>query len=266
MGLTAYKSRIDAELELRLGEWFRGLPPEHRDALRSILAGGKRLRGSLACLVAEALGAKLEQALPGALAVEIVQAASLVHDDLVDGDTVRRGRPAAWTMLSPRRAVLLADLLFATAIERMAELGGRECAAIAHAIASMAQGACHETLDREALQRAGREAYRHIIHLKSGSLFAAAARLGALAAAAAASTLDAATQFGARTGAVYQIADDLADEPQAPELRQLMEEEMVLLAEQAQSVLAAFPDNQYTAMLAELPATFAPRRSLTRMR
>jgi len=96
MGLTAYraaaKARIDAELKLRAEQWFATLPPPHADALRTMLTEGKRLRGSLTCLVAEALGGTLEQALPAALAVEMVQAASLVHDDFVDGDTVRRGR------------------------------------------------------------------------------------------------------------------------------------------------------------------------------
>lgn len=257
MELSAYKTRIDAELERRLPEWLPGLAPTHCEALRGILADGKRLRGSLVCLVAEALGARAEQALPGALAVEMVQAASLVHDDFVDGDAVRRGRPAAWTRLSPRRAVLLADLLFATAIENMAAAGARECATIARAIAAMARGAVQETLDRSA--------YRSIIRLKTGSLFAAAARLGALAAGAADTTLEAATQFGARVGEVYQMADDLADEPPAPALRRRMEEDAMLCAEQARRALEAFPDNRCTAMLAELPLTFAPRRSPIRM-
>ena len=114
--------------------------------MHGILAEGKRLRGSLTCLVAEALGGTLEQALPAALAVEVIQAASLVHDDFVDGDTLRRGRPAAWTLLSARRAVLLADLMFATAIEKMTQAGGREGETLAHAIAAMAQGAFQESV------------------------------------------------------------------------------------------------------------------------
>ena len=110
------KGCIDAELEARVGEWFSGLPPAHLKALRAILADGKRLRGCLACLVVEALGGRIESALPAGLAVEIIHAASLVHDDFVDGDALRRGRAAAWTVLTPRRAVLLADVMFATAI------------------------------------------------------------------------------------------------------------------------------------------------------
>jgi geranylgeranyl pyrophosphate synthase len=248
------KPRIDAELRLRLGEWFPGLPGAQQEALHEILAEGKRIRGLLTCLVAEALGARLEQALPAALAIEMIQAASLVHDDFVDGDTVRRGRPAAWTKLSPRRAVLLADLVFATAIEKMVRAGGREGATLAHAIATMAQGAVEEALGAGELQRGGRDAYRRVIHLKTGSLFAAAGRLGALAAGAEESTLEAAAEFGARTGALYQIADDLADEPKAAAaVRSSMEEEIVVLADQARCALAEFPDNERTRMLADMP-------------
>ena len=185
MGLSAYrlaaKARIDAELKARVGQWFPSLPPAHEDALHGILAEGKRLRGSLTCLVAEALGGSLEQALPHALAVELVQAASLVHDDFVDGDTVRRGRPAAWTLLSARRAVLVADLIFATAIETMSQAGSRECATLVRSIADMAQGALQESLiegDVEDAQRAPGSRRGH-----RGSVSAAVGRRSASAGA-----------------------------------------------------------------------------------
>jgi geranylgeranyl pyrophosphate synthase len=278
MGLNAYraaaKARIDAELKLRAGQWFATLPPTHADALRAILTEGKRLRGSLTCLVAEALGGTLEQALPAALAVEMVQAASLVHDDFVDGDIVRRGRPAAWTLLSSRRAVLVADVMFATAIEKMAQAGAREGATLAHAIAAMAQGALQEGAANTYTEDL--DAYRRIIYLKTGSLFAAAARLGALAAGADESMLEAATEFGARSGELYQIADDLAD----GELGSLNpQSEIALLSAQAGRALAAFPRNDYTRMLADMPEellrmavrapttpTAAQKRSPTRTR
>jgi geranylgeranyl pyrophosphate synthase len=252
MGLNAYraavKARIDAELNLRVEQWFPTLPATHAEALRTILGEGKRLRGSLTCLAAEALGGTLEQALPAALAVEMVQAASLVHDDFVDGDTVRRGRPAAWTVLSARRALLLADVMFATAIEHMAQAGGRQGATLAHAIAAMAQGALQESLRKEAPEP---DAYRRIIYLKTGSLFAAAARLGALAAGAHESMLEAATEFGARVGELYQIADDLADGARLGSLN--AQSEFGVLVAQARRALAAFPDNECTRMLADMP-------------
>jgi hypothetical protein len=247
----------------------------HADALRAILTEGKRLRGSLTCLVAEALGGTLEQALPAALAVEMVQAASLVHDDFVDGDIVRRGRPAAWTLLSSRRAVLVADVIFATAIEKMAQAGAREGAALARAIAAMAQGALQEGAANTYTEDL--DAYRRIIYLKTGSLFAAAARLGALAVDAQQTHLQAATEFGARAGEVYQIADDLADGAELGSLNP--QSEIALLSAQARRALAAFPRNDYTRMLADMPEellrmavrapttpTAAQKRSPTRTR
>ena len=266
MGLSAYraaaKARIDAELKLRAAQWFSALPPAHADALHTILAEGKRLRGSLTCLVAEALGGTLEQALPAALAVEMVQAASLVHDDFVDGDTVRRGRPAAWTLLSSRRAVLVADVMFAMAIEKMAQAGARECAALAHAIAAMAQGALQESAGNSCAENL--DAYRRIIYLKTGSLFGAAARLGALAVDAQEPLLQAATDFGARAGELYQIADDLADGVRLGSLRP--QTEIARLTEQALRALAAFPDNERTRMLADMPQELigAQKRSRSR--
>jgi geranylgeranyl pyrophosphate synthase len=264
MELSAYraaaKARIDAELKLRAAQWFAALP--HADALRTILTEGKRLRGSLTCLVAEALGGTLEQALPAALAVEMVQAASLVHDDFVDGDTVRRGRPAAWTLLSPRRAVLVADVMFATAIEKMAQAGAREGATLAHAIAAMAQGALQEGTGNTCVEDL--DAYRRIIYLKTGSLFGAAARLGALSVDASEPLLQAATDFGARAGELYQIADDLADGARLGWLRP--QTQIALLAEQARRALAAFPDNERTRMLADMPQELigAQKRSQSR--
>lgn len=255
-GLVAYrgpvKARIDAEFARRVGEWFPALPEAQQQALQEMLADGKRIRGVITCLVAQALGAPLERALPSALAIEMVQAASLVHDDFVDGDTVRRGRPAAWTSLSPKRAVLLADLIFATAIEEMARTGSREGETLAHAIATMAQGAVEEALGAGELR--GAQAYRRVIQLKTGSLFAAAARLGALAAGADPAMQEAASAYGAHIGELYQIADDLADEPVSPTVRETLEAQLGHLAERARAALERFPENGYTHLLSEIPS------------
>jgi geranylgeranyl pyrophosphate synthase len=251
MGLTehraALKKRIDAELEARLGEWFDELPPAQLAWLRKMLAGGKRLRGCLACLVGEALGGAVERALPAAMAIEIVQAASLVHDDFVDGDYLRRGRAAAWTWLTPRHAVLAADLMFATALERMATLGPREAAALARAIASMARGAFAELFERG----------ERVDRWKTGSLFAAAARLGALAAGAAPPLLEAAYEYGMCTGRAYQLADDLAD----ADARSTAAQELAALLGDAGRALRLFPRNPYTDMLREAPGAFAAAMS-----
>lgn len=253
-GAARIKHRVDAELAGCVAEWFAELPPAGQDALRGILARGKRLRACLACLVAEALGARMEAAMPAALAIEIVHAASLVHDDFVDGDELRHGKPAAWTVLAPRRAVLLADMMFATAIEKMAHCGAAEVGALAHAIAATARGAFQEG-------SGGNSSYRRINLAKTGSLFAAAARLGALAARAGAAQVEAAHEFGSLVGEAYQLADDLADGvPSGVDPR--LEGDIAALLERAGAALATFPDNEITRLLAEAPREFV-RRALT---
>lgn len=211
----ATRERLDAEFEHRVPRFFDRQPAPVIAAIRDVLAGGKRLRGCLVCLLCEALGGPPAAAMPRAMAVECVQAASLIHDDLIDGDTLRRHRPATWTVIGSRRAVLLGDVIFATALQRMAELGPDDARALGDAIATMATGAYQEPLSppdpaQDLLIDTG-NLYPQLIHLKSGVLFGTAARMGALAAGASAPIAALAFAYGARTGEAYQIADDLQD-------------------------------------------------------
>lgn len=213
----AIKARLDRELAQSIRGYFRDLAAGQIDTIHEILADGKRIRGCLVCLVSEALGGKIEDAIPRAVAIECIQAASLIHDDYVDEDTRRRNRPATWTVEGPRKAVLLGDLIFATAIEKMMEISRRDGLAVAQAIATMASGAYQESIDPSDLARGvteGRyrpEHYDRIIHLKTGALFGAAAKVGAVAAGASPAMRTLAFEWGARVGEAYQIADDLEE-------------------------------------------------------
>ncbi|AGA34486.1 Octaprenyl-diphosphate synthase / Dimethylallyltransferase / Geranyltranstransferase (farnesyldiphosphate synthase) / Geranylgeranyl pyrophosphate synthetase [Thioalkalivibrio nitratireducens DSM 14787] len=211
-----------AELDTAFLHWiprfFPSLCETQAAAVHDALADGKRLRGCLLCLVSDALGGRREAALPRALAVECIQAASLIHDDFVDCDTERRERPAAWTKYGPRKAVLLGDLMFATALQRMTENGRAGGLAVAEVIATMANGAWQEPLEPADVERAllaeperGQGLYPRIIHLKTGALFGTAARLGAISAGGSQRMADLAHEFGVHLGEAYQIADDLAD-------------------------------------------------------
>jgi geranylgeranyl pyrophosphate synthase len=167
--------------------------------------------------VCEALGGSFAEALPRAMAIECIQAASLIHDDWVDGDRVRRNAPAVWTIQGARRAVLLADVIFATSLERCAELGRPDVLALSKAIAAIAAGAYQEALELSETRTngipgiAGRSPYDRLIFLKTGALFAAAAELGAIGERADAAVQRAAYDYGARIGEAYQLADDLED-------------------------------------------------------
>ena len=213
----AIKARLDTELARCIPEFFRDLSAAELATIHRILANGKRIRGCLVLLVSDALGGKVENAILRAVAIECIQAASLIHDDYVDDDTRRRNRPATWTVEGPRKAVLLGDLIFATAIEKMMAISRRDGLAVAQAIATMASGAYQEPIDPFDLARAvadGRyrpEVYHRIIHLKTGTLFGAAAQVGAIAAGASPAIRTLAFAWGARGGEGYQIADDIEE-------------------------------------------------------
>ena len=214
------REQLDQAFDRRFPQFFEDIPATHTAALRDVLNGGKRLRGCLVALLNEALGGAPAAAISRAMAIECVQAASLIHDDFIDGDTVRRDRPATWTVLGPRRAVLVGDVIFATALRRMAELGREDGVVLAKAIATMAAGAYQEPLAfAEVTQDAGLDAgrlYPRLIYLKTGVLFGAAAQLGALAAAVSAPLAAQAFAYGVWIGEAYQIADDVRDWLEAP--------------------------------------------------
>ncbi len=205
-------------------------------ALIGSLNEGKKIRGCLTCLIGEALGASMNSLLPRAVAVELIQAATLIHDDYVDGDRLRRNKPATWTVEGARRAVLIGDVIFASAISMMSALGREDGAAVAKAIELISRGALRELLDPEqlgALLRAGEGAagfYAEIIRLKTGILFATACELGAIAADADQTTREAAYRYGIDLGAAYQIADDLTEIERSMSRGRLTGEEVFVLA------------------------------------
>jgi geranylgeranyl pyrophosphate synthase len=138
-------------LKRALSGLLDGITMRDAASLITSLEAGKKIRGSLTCLVSEALGGTLDSAVPRAISVELIQAATLIHDDFVDQDIERRGRPAVWTVEGARRAVLIGDVIFASAIEMMSDLGREDGAAISHAIAQVSRGALHEPLHPLAL-------------------------------------------------------------------------------------------------------------------
>ena len=200
-----------------LAQFFRALPANQLKTIADAVSDGRHVRAHLLCLVNDALGGHIEDALPRALAIECIHAASLIHDDYVDNDNIRRQRPATWVLEGPRQAVLLGDLIFATAILRMAELSRADGLVMAETIATMAHGAYCELLEPDELsalldcESPQTALYDQLVYLKTGTLFAAAAKLGAIAADASVETCTRAYRFGALFGEAYQIADDLDD-------------------------------------------------------
>jgi geranylgeranyl pyrophosphate synthase len=285
---------LQAELANRLVpvtlSLFGDLDPACAKAVAELVNGGKRLRAAVVLAVCDALAGNRDHALRYASAIECVHAASLVHDDLVDDDRMRRGHPAAWVVQGARRAVLLADVMFATALQRTGEIGKQGVVTIARAISMLAAGAYGEPLTPRDVDPLDRGAlYERTIRLKSGSLFSAAAELGAIAAGARPAIRRAASEFGMRIGEAYQIADDLDDivhgerasGPQetamlaallayfgqsdfdAARLSSAMEADIDRRLALAREALGAFAQNSRTALLRQMPRAIV-RLSLDR--
>lgn len=208
---------LDRAIGQTLRALFRDLHVRPDQALSDTLRGGKMIRGSLVCLVNESLGGNPPSAVMRSVAVELIHGATLIHDDFVDQDRSRRGKPAAWTLAGARKAVLLGDVIFASAIEMMSGLSRDDGLAVSRAIARIAKGAFQEPVDPSELAfrlRSGTvpaSFYDAIIDLKTGVLFGAACELGALAAGAGRDVRDAFYRYGLLIGEAYQIADDLQE-------------------------------------------------------
>ncbi len=230
------KPLLDEAFNSYLGRLLGNPAPSGSAVEAELLAGGKRIRGSLLCLVAAALGGALEDALPRAVAVEMIQAATLIHDDYVDQHPYRRNRAAAWTLEGGRRAVLLGDIVFASAIHMMSELGRDDGLIVSRAIAEISRGAYHEPLDPSSLvlaiekNRIDAGLYPKIISLKTGVLFGAACELGAVAAGADDKSRQSWRRYGLKIGEAYQLADDLHDVKQCLLNGLVMDSDMAALA------------------------------------
>lgn len=209
----------------------RDAPPELTEAIGySLLAPGKRLRPLLVLFAAEAAGGLMEAAIPGACAVEMVHAYSLIHDDLpaMDDDDLRRGQPTCHKKFGDALAILAGDALLTGAFQVLAE--GCPPAIAAVSIAELARGAGAvgmvggQVLDLGADGKVPMtDPPRTVSDLddmhrrKTGALFLASLRLGLLAAqgervgGSDAQVRQALDRFGYAFGLAFQIADDLLD-------------------------------------------------------
>jgi geranylgeranyl pyrophosphate synthase len=173
-------------------------------------AGGKRVRPRLLYLAYSAVGGKnLEEAIPLAAAIELVHTATLVHDDINDHGTVRRGRTTVNERWGRTFALLTGDFLFTKVYELMAPYKDMNVT-FAEATVALVEG---ETLQAWAAKEnnLNREIYQQIVAKKTASLFRAAAMLGAKLGNGAKAEVDALGEFGFYLGLAFQIIDDLLD-------------------------------------------------------
>jgi geranylgeranyl pyrophosphate synthase len=203
--VPALMERLEARLRELAGSHGAVLG-EHAGA--TIAAGGKRLRPLLVFVAAGPEPEDADAVLRGAVAVELVHSATLVHDDVLDAAPLRRGRPTVVATAGRAMATATGDLLFSRAFAELARGGSAEAVRLlSDASSALAQG---ELLQREDEWDAGisRERYDRRCDLKTARLFEAACRLGALAGDGDAELLG---RFGRSIGLAFQLLDDVLD-------------------------------------------------------
>jgi len=182
-----------------------------RDASRHILsAGGKRIRPRLLLQTYLALGGRdLDKVAQPAAAIELMHTASVVHDDINDHGTLRRGRPSVNALWGRTFALLTGDFLFTAVYELMAPYHDLNID-LANAATALVEG---ETLQASAVKNKTftREAYMEIIAKKTAALFRAACSIGAKLADANPREIRVLSDFGFQLGLAFQIVDDILD-------------------------------------------------------
>ncbi|MBC7939477.1 MAG: polyprenyl synthetase family protein [Chitinophagaceae bacterium] len=174
-------------------------------------AGGKRIRPRLVLLFSEALGFEGPERYELAAVVEFIHTATLLHDDVVDESSLRRGRTTANAMFGNAASVLVGDFLYSRAFQMMVSVNRmRVLDVLADATNVIAEGEVLQLMNMNDPDLAV-EDYLRVIRFKTAKLFEASARLGAVLGGADSALEDSCADFGRSLGTAFQLVDDLLD-------------------------------------------------------
>lgn len=173
--------------------------------------GGKRIRPAILLLTAKMLGYRPARAVPLGVAIEMIHAASLMHDDVIDNATLRRGKQSANIKWGNQISVLVGDFLWSRASRLAIEQGNMK-------VLSSLTEAAQRTTEGEILEITHindfgltAEEYLRIIELKTAVLFSSACQIGAILASGPKKFEEACLRFGRAVGMAFQLADDVLD-------------------------------------------------------
>jgi len=215
--LKKYSTGVDREIENALDT----VDPENLyDASKHLIkAGGKKIRPALVLLTAEAVGGNIEGAYKTAAAVELIHTFSLIHDDIMDEDEMRRGKPSVHTLWGEPMAILAGDILFSLAFELVAQTQVDDVPAnrVIKALNTVVD-ACIKICEGQACDMSfeekfdvGESEYLNMIYKKTAALIAAATKSGAILGGGTAEQVEALSQYGELIGMAFQIQDDYLD-------------------------------------------------------
>ena len=216
--LLPYLESVAREIDLMIDRYFIDKVGELNKASAHLLAaGGKRLRPAVVMLAADAVKkGSSEDIIQAALALELTHTFTLIHDDIMDDDTLRRGVQTVHTKWDMPTGILAGDVLYARAFEFICLAKAHDNAKVravsmlARACADICEG---QHMDMSFAHRNDVDEYEYLemVKKKTGVLYAAAAGIGAILAGSTAHQAKSLYLFGLNTGIAFQIQDDLID-------------------------------------------------------
>lgn len=182
-----------------------------------VASGGKRLRPLIVLLAARAFGYEGEQHVRAAAIIEFIHTATLLHDDVVDSSSRRRGKDSANTVFGNQASVLVGDFLYSRSFQMMVDIGSmRVMQILADATNTIAAGEVLQLMnvhDPDITE----ESYRQVIYRKTARLFEAGAQIAAVLAQRPGSEEKAMIEYGRSLGVAFQLVDDALDFDAAPD-------------------------------------------------
>lgn len=189
------------------------------EALTHILnRAGKMMRPILVMLIAKNYGRVSSVTLNGALGLELLHTASLVHDDVVDESMERRGQPSTNALYDNKVSILVGDYIISTALYYVSKTENIEIVRYLADIGRILSNGEIDQLSNISNKNISEEAYFDVIRQKTAALFATCAKVGALSANASKDEIDEAEKFGETLGLIFQIKDDIFDYYESEEL------------------------------------------------
>ncbi len=206
--MAAEMQQVDAVIRSRLSS---KVPLIGQISNYIVSAGGKRIRPRLVLLTAAALGFDGQERFELAATVEFIHTATLLHDDVVDESSLRRGRQTANALFGNAASVLVGDFLYSRAFQMMVSTGRmRVLDVLADATNVIAEGEVLQLMNMHDPDLSV-EDYLRVIRFKTAKLFEASAQLGAVLANASAVVELACAEYGRALGTAFQLIDDLLD-------------------------------------------------------
>ncbi len=208
-GVKSYLSRIEEALEKELARYKNSF---FYEPLLYAVKGGKRIRPLILVLSAECVGDGKKNPYPAAVAIELSHTESLIHDDIVDKETFRRGKLAFHAKYGQPAAILSADFTLAMVLDILIRY--RKPSILKEIVLSVLKMCEGEILDVKAQynpQSLNWNTYINIVEKKTASLFYAAARIGAIIGGGKKWEINSLSNYGLLFGVSYQIRDDLSD-------------------------------------------------------